>query len=161
MNYNKAILCGRLTREPASRATPSGMMICEITLAVNGRGKDKDTFFADCKAFGKTAELVMQYIHKGDELLVEGALKTEKWTGKDGTEKSRLFVYVDRIEFGARGDASQYQQQGQYQQQQPAPQRQQYQQPYAPQAQYGTTPAPAPAPEPSQRPPAAPDSLPF
>lgn len=154
MNYNKAILCGRLTREPASRATPSGMMICEITLAVNGRGKDKDTFFADCKAFGKTAELVMQYIHKGDELLVEGALKTEKWTCKDGTEKSRLFVYVDRIEFGARGDASQYHQQ------QPAPQRQQYQQPYAPQAQYGTTPAPAPA----QQPPAQSDGvngLPF
>lgn len=145
MNYNKAILCGRLTREPASRATPSGMMICEITLAVNGRGKDKDTFFADCKAFGKTAELVMQYIHKGDELLVEGALKTEKWTGKDGTEKSRLFVYVDRIEFGAHSDGQQHaaQQQGQYQQQQPDPQRQQYQQPYAPQAQYGATPAPA------------------
>ena len=161
MNYNKAILCGRLTRDPASRATPSGMMICEISIAVNGLGKDKDTFFADCKAFGKTAELVMQYIHKGDELLVEGALKTEKWTGKDGTEKSRMFVYVDRIEFGAHSDGQQKaaHPQGQYQQQQPAPQRQQYQQPYAPNAQYGATPAPAPAP--AQRPPAAPDSLPF
>ena len=144
MNYNKAILCGRLTRDPASRATPSGMMICEISIAVNGRGKNKDTFFADCKAFGKAAELVMQYIHKGDELLVEGALKTEKWTGKDGTEKSRLFVYVDRIEFGAHSDGQQQavQPQGQYQQQQPTTQRQQYQQPYAPQAQYGATPAP-------------------
>ena len=159
MNYNKAILCGRLTRDPASRATPSGMMICEISIAVNGRGKDKDTFFADCKAFGKTAELVMQYIHKGDELLVEGALKTEKWTGKDGTEKSRLFVYVDRIEFGAHGGQQHAAQpQGQYQQQQPTPQRQQYQQPYAPQAQYGATPAPA------QQPPAQADGangLPF
>lgn len=161
MDFSKATIIGRLARDPSFKMTQSGMAICEITVAVNtfSRGEKTASFF-DVVAFGKTAEIVNEKTRKGDEVLVDGELKIDRFETKTGEKREKIVITASTVRFSFHSDG---QQQGQYQQQQPAPQRQQYQHPYAPQAQYGTTPAtaPAPAPEPSQRPPAAPDSLPF
>ena len=161
MDYSKATIIGRMARDPSFKMTQSGMAICEITVAVNtfSRGEKTASFF-DVVAFGKTAEIVNEKTRKGDEVLVDGELKIDRFETKAGEKREKIVIIASTVRFSFHGDGQQAAQpQGQYQQQQPAPQRQQYQQPYAPNAQYGATPAPAPAP--AQRPPAAPDSLPF
>ena len=163
MDYSKATIIGRLARDPSFKMTQSGMAICEITVAVNTffRGEKTASFF-DVVAFGKTAEIVNEKTRKGDEVLVDGELKIDRFETKAGEKREKIVISASTVRFSFHRDGQQQavQQQGQYQQQQPAPQRQQYQQPYAPQAQYGTTPAPAP----EQQPPAQSDGvngLPF
>ena len=161
MDYSKATIIGRLARDPSFKMTQSGMAICEITVAVNtfSRGEKTASFF-DVVAFGKTAEIVNEKTRKGDEVLVDGELKIDRFETKAGEKREKIVIIASTVRFSFHSDGQQQaaRPQGQYQQQQPAPQRQQYQQPYAPNAQYGATPAPA------QQPPAQSDGvngLPF
>ena len=80
-SFNKVILMGNLTRDPELRYTPKGTAIAKIGLAVNrvwtneaGEKKEEVTF-VDVDIFGRTAENVGQYMHKGRPILVEGRLE--------------------------------------------------------------------------------------
>lgn len=110
MNFNRVILGGNLTRDPQTQVLPSNTPICEFGLAINrkwtsqGGDKKEEVCFVDCKAFGKTAELIGQHMAKGSPILVEGRLNYESWEGKDGKKKSRLTVVVDSFQFvGSKG----------------------------------------------------------
>ena len=81
---NKVILMGRLTKDPEIRQAQSGTLIANYSLAVDRGDKDGNTDFINCKAFGKPAEFVQKYLHKGMKILVEGRWQTGSFDGKNG-----------------------------------------------------------------------------
>ena len=108
--FNKVILAGNLTRDPELRYTPSGLAIAKFGLAVNRRWKDQngeqkeEVTFVDVDAFGKQAELIGQYVKKGQPLLVEGRLKLDTWEDKQTQQKkSKLGVVVEGMTFLGSG----------------------------------------------------------
>jgi len=138
-NFNKVILAGNLTRDPQLSYTPSQTAVCEFGMAVNRRykGSDgqqrEDTCFVDCQAWGRTGEVINQYLSKGRPILVEGRLTYDAWEGKDGQKRSRIRVTVEKFEFlGGQGGGGQGG--GNQQQRRSAP----------PQPSYDDAPEPAP-----------------
>ena len=103
-SYNRVILIGNLTRDPELRYIPSGTAVTEIGLAVNERRKGPngeridEVHFIDVTLWGRTAEVVSEYLSKGSPVLVEGRLKQDRWE-KDGQKHSKLKVVGDKIEF--------------------------------------------------------------
>jgi single-strand DNA-binding protein len=103
MNLNKIQIIGNICRPPESRVTQSGLQACSFPVAVNeGTGDKKTTAFFDVTAFGKTAELCAQYLSKGQEVYVEGKIKLDEYTAKDGTQRAKLSVAANAVQFGAR-----------------------------------------------------------
>ncbi|MHC4563041.1 MAG: single-stranded DNA-binding protein [Planctomycetota bacterium] len=104
-NYNKVILIGNLTRDPQLSYLPSQTAVVEIGLAVNRRWRSQDgeqreeTCFVDCKAFGKQAETLNQYMRKGRPIMVEGRLQLSQWEDKDGARRSKLRVVIENFQF--------------------------------------------------------------
>ncbi len=112
-NYNKVMLMGRLTRDIELRYTPSNQPVANIGLAINRRWRSKEgqdqeeTSFIDCEAWGRTAEVMSQYLSKGKPVFVEGRLKLDQWQDKDGGNRSKLKVVIENFEFiDSRGAAS-------------------------------------------------------
>lgn len=115
-NYNKVILVGNLTRDPQLTYLPSQMAVVDFGLAINrtwmgqNNQKKEEVCFIDCKAFGKQAETINQYMKKGRQILVEGHLRFEQWQAQDGSKRSKHTVTVDSFQFlgpgpGAEGGA--------------------------------------------------------
>lgn len=108
MYLNKAIIIGNLTRDPELKALPSGSKVVNFSVATNRTWKDKDgakqedVEFHSVVAFGRTAELVAQYLKKGSQALVEGRIQTRSWEGKDGEKKYRTEVVAESVQFGSR-----------------------------------------------------------
>lgn len=98
---NKAIVSGNLGRDPEIKKR--GDKITAVFSIASYEGKDADgesvSEWHDCKAFGKTAELMQSYGVKGGKVLVEGRLRTESWENEDGEKRSRKFLYVNTVEF--------------------------------------------------------------
>lgn len=110
-SFNKVILLGNLTRDPELRYLPSNTPVCEFGLAVNHRWRDREgnqreeVCFVDVSAFGRSGETINQYMSKGRPILIEGRLKLDTWTSKDGSKRSRHGVIVENFTFvGSRGD---------------------------------------------------------
>lgn len=104
-SYNKVLLMGNLTRDPELRHLPnSNTAVCKFGLAINRRYRTADgeqreeVTFVDCDCFGKTAEMISQYMKKGRPLFVEGHLRLDQWE-KDGQKQSKLKVVVDNFQF--------------------------------------------------------------
>ena len=93
---NKAILMGRLTRDPELRQTPNGISVVTFTLAVDRSyakaGTEKQTDFIDIVAWRSTAEFVSRYFKKGMQVAVTGRIQTRKW--KDQNDQNRVSVEV-------------------------------------------------------------------
>lgn len=98
MSFNLVILTGRLTKDPELKYGASGTAYCKFTLAVNRMKKDDPADFILCSAFGKTAELIAEYVKKGNNLGVQGRLQQDTYE-KDGEKISKTGVTVDKIEF--------------------------------------------------------------
>lgn len=109
-NFNKVLLMGRLTRDPELRYTPQGTAVAEVGLAVNreytvGTERRKDTTFVDITLWRRQAEVVCQYLKKGQPLFVEGHLSLDSWEAQDGQKRSKLRVIAENFQFlGARGE---------------------------------------------------------
>lgn len=108
MYLNKAILIGNLTRDPEMKSLPSGIKVCNFSIATNRvwydkeKGKQEQSEFHNIVVFGKTAENVGQYMKKGSSILVEGRIQTRSWDA-DGGKKYRTEIVADTIQFGPRG----------------------------------------------------------
>jgi len=98
MAMNIVVLTGRLTRDPELKYGQSGTAYCKFTIAVNRMRRDDPTDFINCAAFGKTAELIGEYIRKGSQLGVQGRIQTSSYE-MNGEKRYRTEVVVDRIEF--------------------------------------------------------------
>lgn len=102
---NRVDLIGRMTKEPDVRYTQGQdtMAIAHFTLAVDRRGKRQDgqqeADFISCAAFGKTAEHIEKYWHKGMKAGISGRIQTGSYTKQDGTKVYTTDVIVDQIEF--------------------------------------------------------------
>jgi len=108
MNLNKVIIIGRLTRDPESKALPSGQSLASFGMATNRYYNDKSgqrqeqTDFHNIVLFGKIAEIASQYLKKGSLALIEGRLQTRSWEDQSGTKKYRTEIIGERIQLGPR-----------------------------------------------------------
>jgi single-strand DNA-binding protein len=104
--FNKVILMGNLTRDPETRSTPSGQSVTSFSLAVNRtwRGQDgsqqESVSYIDCVAWGKSGEVIAQYLGKGRAILVSGRLDQRSWEDKEsGQKRSKVEVVVEDFNF--------------------------------------------------------------
>ncbi len=109
MNVNKAIIIGRLTRDPELRSTPNGRQVASLSVATSFRYKDQSgqqqerTEFHNVVAWGRQAEVIAQYFTKGQEIYVEGRLETRNWDDKESGKKMyRTEIVLEKFEFGAK-----------------------------------------------------------
>lgn len=102
--FQKFICMGNLTKDPDTRYTQSGMAVCEFSVAVNGARKDDDTFFGMVVVFGKAAEACRYYLAKGSSVLIEGKLKNEEWTDREGRKQHKTRIYADNVQFITRSE---------------------------------------------------------
>lgn len=105
---NKTILMGRLTRDPEVRMN-GDMAVTRFSLAVDRRFKkdgEQTADFINCVAFGKTAEFIEKYGHKGTKFVVEGRIQTGSYTNKDGQKVYTTDVVVEQVEFAESKNAS-------------------------------------------------------
>ena len=112
-SFNKVILAGNLTRDPELRYTPKGTAIARLGLACNRKWKSEtgemkeEVTFVDVDAFGKTAEIIGQYLKKGRPILIEGRLRYETWEDKQTKQKkSKLGVVMENFQFLDSGNRS-------------------------------------------------------
>ena len=111
MSFNKIILVGNLGRDPELRYTPQGTPVCSFTMATNERRKDRTgesqdvTTWFKITLWGRQAETASQYLAKGRPLYIEGRLRVEEWTDRDGRQRYTLEVHATDMQFiGSRGE---------------------------------------------------------
>jgi single-strand DNA-binding protein len=112
MSFNRVILVGNLGRDPELRYTPQGTPVCSFTMATNERRKDKtgemqdQTTWFRVTLWGRQAETASQYLTKGRPVYIEGRLRVEEWTDRDGKPRHTLEVHATDMQFlgGGRGD---------------------------------------------------------
>lgn len=101
---NKAILMGRLTRDPELRHTQSNMAVCSFRLAIDRDRKDpngeRQTDFIDCVAWGKRAEFVVQWFTKGMMAIVTGRVQSRQWQDQNGNNRTAIEVNCAEVTFG-------------------------------------------------------------
>jgi single-strand DNA-binding protein len=109
-SFNRVILLGNLTRDLELRYLQSGMAVADVGLAVNDRRKNangewiEETTFVDVTVWGRTAEVMSEYLGKGSPVLIEGRLKLDSWEAQDGQKRSKLKVVCERMQMiGAKG----------------------------------------------------------
>ena len=94
---NNVVLVGRLTKEPQLKKTNGGTSVCEFTLAVQ---RDKDNAdFPNVVTFGKTAENLAQWQHKGSQIGVVGRLQTRTYDRQDGSKAYVTEVIANNVEY--------------------------------------------------------------
>ena len=111
-NLNKVMLIGRLTRDPEVRTFANGGKVANFGFAVNNfkrnastGEREQEAVFLDVKAFNRgekgrqLADLVEQYLHKGNQCYLEGHLQLDQWTSADGQKQSKLRIVLDDLQF--------------------------------------------------------------
>ncbi|MCK5123126.1 MAG: single-stranded DNA-binding protein [Candidatus Pacebacteria bacterium] len=120
MNFNKAIIIGRVTRDPEIRTTPNGQTVASIGVASsrvwnNNTGERQEkTEFHNIVAWGRLAEICGQYLVKGQLVLFEGRIETRSWDGQDGVKRYKTEIVAENMQMGPKarsqeGGASTYQ----------------------------------------------------
>ncbi|MFH1462118.1 MAG: single-stranded DNA-binding protein [bacterium] len=108
MNLNKVFLIGRLTRDPESKALPSGQSVTSFGLATDNFYTDKSgqkqqqTEFHNIVAFGRLADIASQYLAKGSLVLIEGRLRTRNWQDSSGSQRYRTEITAERLQLGPK-----------------------------------------------------------
>jgi single-strand DNA-binding protein len=103
--YNKVIMIGNLTRDIELKYIPSGAAIAKGAIATSHKYKTQsgeqkeEVCFLDFNVFGKSAEILNQYVKKGSKVMLEGRLVLEQWTAQDGTNRNRHTMRVENFKF--------------------------------------------------------------
>jgi single-strand DNA-binding protein len=109
MSFNKIILVGNLGRDPELRYTTQGTPVCNLSIATSEKRKDKTGEWQDqttwfrVTLWGRQAELASQYLSKGRPVYVEGRLRVEEWTDRDGKPRYTLEVHGTDMQFIGAG----------------------------------------------------------
>ena len=100
---NKAILVGRLTKDPELKTTASGVSVCSFTIAVNRRFKNSeggyDADFISCVAWRQQAEFISKYFSKGRMVGICGSIQTRNYEREDGQRVYVTEVVADEVSF--------------------------------------------------------------
>lgn len=110
MSVNKVILIGRLGKDPEIRYTPGGTAVTNLSVATSFKPKEGEekTEWHRCVAFGRTAEVCGEYLHKGTQVYIEGRLQTRDWEDKEGNKRYTTEIVVERMQMlGSRADREQ------------------------------------------------------
>lgn len=109
--FNRIIVVGNLGRDPELRYSPQGLPVCSFSLATNERQKDKQTgelvdstIWYRANIFGRKAEVAAQYLQKGSPVYIDGKLKPEEWTDRDG--KARFTLNINASDFNFIGNTN-------------------------------------------------------
>ena len=111
---NKVLLLGNVGKDPEIRATTGGTTVASFSLATADRQKDQagnwqdKTEWHNLVAFGRTAEIVRDYVKKGSQIYVEGKISTSSWDDKEsGQKKYRTEILVNDMQLlGGRGEGA-------------------------------------------------------
>ena len=107
MNLNKVIIIGRMVRNPELKKVPSGASVSSFAVATSRTYKDKagakqeETEFHNVVAWGRTAEVIHQYVKKGQIIMIEGRIQTRSWE-KDGEKKYRTEIMAETMQMGPK-----------------------------------------------------------
>ena len=111
MSFNRIILVGNLGRDPELRYTAQGTPVCTFTMATNDRRKDRNGEMQDqttwfrVTLWNRQAETASQYLHKGKPVYIEGRLRVEEFTDREGRQRQSLEVTATDMQFiGSRQD---------------------------------------------------------
>lgn len=105
MSFQKVTAIGNLGRDPELRYTPQGKAVCNFSIAVNQKKKNKDGEYEDvtlwfrCTLWDKLAETASKYLAKGDQVYVEGALHVDNWVDRDGNNRWTLELTCNQMTF--------------------------------------------------------------
>jgi len=105
MSFNKVIIVGNLGRDPELRYTPQGTAVCNFSMATTEKRKDKSGEFQDVTTWfrvtlwDKKAEVAAKYLQKGKPVYIEGRLKIDEWTDRDGKDRYTLDVTATDMQF--------------------------------------------------------------
>ncbi len=117
MSFNKIILVGNLGKDPELRYTPQGTAVCSFSMATNEKRRDKSGEFQSIATWfkvtlwGNQAETASKYLAKGRPVYIEGRLRIEEWTDREGNNRQSLEVNGTDMQFlgGAdRGEGGDY-----------------------------------------------------
>ena len=103
MDLNRAMILGRLTRDPEVKSTPSGQSVANIGVATSRVWKDASGTrqerpeYHNVVLWGKLADIAGQYLGKGRRVYIEGRLETRDWTGQDGVKRYRTEVIAENL----------------------------------------------------------------
>ena len=115
---NQIVIIGNLTKDPVLRSTPSGVSVCDFTVAVNRRGKgENEADFFRVTAWRQLAENCHRFLNKGRKVCVVGAVSARTYQANDGQTRVSLEVAADDVEFLSPRDAQEMEQEQTYQQQ--------------------------------------------
>lgn len=113
MSYNKITIIGNLGRDPELRYTPQGDAVCDFSVAVNSRKRDKAGEWQDFTTWFKVslwrrqAENASKYLAKGQKVYIEGRLEVDEWSDRDGKDRYSLVVQGSEMQFlSGRDDES-------------------------------------------------------
>lgn len=95
---NICILVGRMVYVPELKQSKNGNSYLSTKIAIDRRDKEKNTDFISCRAWGKTAEFIDKYFHKGDPIEVTGRLQSESYE-RDGVKVDGMVVIIDNVNF--------------------------------------------------------------
>jgi single-strand DNA-binding protein len=104
-SFNRVLLMGNLTADPELRYTQDGTPVCSFTVAINetyktpSGEKKENVIFVPITIWRKQAETCAEYLKKGRPVLIEGKLKMNKWTSKEGEKRSKMEVVAQRAQF--------------------------------------------------------------
>jgi len=107
MYLNKVQIIGNLTRDPELKALPSGSTVVNFSVATNRTWKDANgqkqeaVEYHNIVFFGKSAEIIAQYVFKGHQIYIEGRLSTRSWE-KDGVKQYRTEIVGEQFQFGSK-----------------------------------------------------------
>lgn len=111
-DINGVWLTGRLVRDPSVKPVNDNSKKCSFSIAVGHvsgkqeRRREEVSFF-DVEAWGGLAETIGKYCKKGQQISIKGELKQERWEGRDGSNKSRIVIKAERVQFlGSRKNDS-------------------------------------------------------
>ena len=107
MSFCNTTINGHLGRDPELKTTSKGMNIVSFSVAVNlGYGANKTTHWFNCKAFKKTADIVLEHCRKGKEVIVNGEMRSSKWEDKQGNKRTSWELIANQVVFkGSKEEA--------------------------------------------------------
>ena len=114
MSLNKAILIGRLGRDPEVRYMPNGEAVCNFSMATSETWNDRQsgqrqerTEWHNITMYRRLAEIAAQYLEKGSLVYLEGKIQSRKYTGKDGVERTAYEIIGNEMKMlGGKAEGS-------------------------------------------------------
>jgi single-strand DNA-binding protein len=112
-NINRVIITGNLTRDPETRALPSGSSVTSMRIACNGRRQNRDTQqwedvpnYFDVTVWGAQGENCQRYLSKGRPVAIDGRLQWREWQDQQGNKRQSVDIVAESVQFlGGRDDA--------------------------------------------------------